>query len=86
MIQTTLRHALREALAASGLPEPEAGIVLTVPKQREHGDWTTPVALALSRIVGRPPREIAEQVKAALEAAAVPHLARVEIAGPGYLY
>jgi arginyl-tRNA synthetase len=85
MIQNALRDALREALAASGLPEPEAGIVLDVPKQREHGDWTTPVALALSRIVGRPPREIAEQVKRALEAADVPHLARVEIAGPGHL-
>ncbi len=85
MIQTVLRNALREALATSGLPEPEAGIVLTVPKQREHGDWSTPVALALSRVVRRPPREIAEQLQTALEAAAVPHLARIEIAGPGHL-
>jgi arginyl-tRNA synthetase len=85
MIQNALRDALREALAASGLPEPEAGIVLDVPKQRDHGDWSSPVALALARVVGRPPREIADQLQAALEAAAVPHLARVEIAGPGHL-
>ena len=85
MIQNALRDALREALAASGLPEPEAGIVLDVPKQRDHGDWSSPVALALARVVGRPPREIAAQLQAALEAAGVPHLARVEIAGPGHL-
>ncbi len=85
MIQNALRDALREALAVSGLPEPEAGIVLDVPKHRDHGDWSSPVALALARVVGRPPREIAEQLKAALEAARVPHLARVEIAGPGHL-
>ena len=85
MIQNALRDALREALAVSGLPEPEAGIVLDVPKQRDHGDWSSPVALALARVVGRPPREIAGELKAALEAAGVPHLARVEIAGPGHL-
>lgn len=85
MIADDLRHAVRKALRAADLPEPPGGVVLDVPRQREHGDWSTPAALALARQVGRPPREVAERIKAALEAAAVPHLDRVEIAGPGHL-
>jgi arginyl-tRNA synthetase len=85
MIQDALRSALRKALATAGLPEPPGGIVLEVPKQRSHGDFSTPVALALTRVVGQPPRAVAEEIKTALEAADVPHLARVEIAGPGHL-
>ncbi|GIU86795.1 MAG: arginine--tRNA ligase [Acidimicrobiia bacterium] len=85
MIADDLRTAIREALRAAGLPEPPGGIVLDVPKQREHGDWSTPAALALARVAGRPPREIAQRLQAELEAAGVPHLARVEVAGPGHL-
>jgi arginyl-tRNA synthetase len=39
----------------------------------------------LAKPLGRNPREVAADIKAALEAASVPHLARVEIAGPGFL-
>jgi arginyl-tRNA synthetase len=89
MIQDSLRNALREALVAAGFPEPAEPIVLDVPKQREHGDWSSPVALTLARTVRRPPREIAEAIKAALDAALdagrASHLARVEVAGPGHL-
>jgi arginyl-tRNA synthetase len=42
--------------------------------------------MAVTKQAGRTnPREVAEEIKAALEAAAVPHLDRVEIAGPGFL-
>jgi arginyl-tRNA synthetase len=85
MIQDLLRNALREALAACGLPAPSGGIVLDVPKQRDHGDWSSPVALSLAKPVGRPPREIAGEVRDALVAARVAHVAAIEIAGPGHL-
>ena len=85
MIQDALRSALRQALVTAGLPEPRVGIVLDVPRDRDHGDWSTPVAMGLAKQVGRPPLAIAEDLKGALEAAAVPHLERIEIAGPGFL-
>jgi arginyl-tRNA synthetase len=85
MIRDDLLAALRDALATAGLPEPPGGLVLDVPKAREHGDWSTPAALALAREVGASPRSIAERLAAALEAAAPAHLERVEIAGPGHL-
>jgi arginyl-tRNA synthetase len=85
MIRDDLVLAVRRALADAGLPEPPAGVIVELPKQRDHGDWATNAALALAKPVGRPPMEIAEQLAAALEAASVPHLARAEAARPGFV-
>src|SRR5438067_2828237 len=85
MIRDDLRTALGRALERTGLPEPSGGIGLDPARSRDHGDWASNVALQLNRVVGAKPIDIAKQVKAALEADAVPHLARVEIAGPGFL-
>src|SRR5262249_5907620 len=85
MIRDDLVTAVRRALADAGLPEPPGGGGVEPPKQRDHGDWATNAALALAKPVGRRPLEIAEQLAAALEAAAVPHLARVEVAPPGFV-
>ena len=85
MIREDLAHALRQALVAAGLPELPGGIVLEPPKQREHGDWSSPLALALRKEVGGNPLEIAERVAGVLRDAHVPHLARVEVAPPGFV-
>lgn len=53
------------------------------PKNREHGDWATSVALQLAKPTGRPPREIATLLQRRL--AAVDGVASVDIAGPGFL-
>jgi len=58
---------------------------LDPPKQRDRGDWATPVALALAKAVRGNPLEIAQRIADALEAADVPHLARVEVAKPGFV-
>jgi arginyl-tRNA synthetase len=83
MIRDALQQTVREALRAAGLPEPPV-IVLDVPKQREHGDFSTPVALQLAKAAKAKPREIAERLRAAIEATASPLIERVEIAGPGF--
>ncbi len=41
--------------------------------------------MQMAKTAGLPPRDIAEQVKAAIEAAPPPHLERVDVAGPGFL-
>lgn len=53
------------------------------PKLREHGDWSTNVALQLAKAARRPPREVAGVIAARLRE--VPGIARVDIAGPGFL-
>lgn len=53
------------------------------PKNRDHGDWATNVALQLSKKVGRNPREVAQVLAARIEAIA--GVKSVDIAGPGFL-
>jgi arginyl-tRNA synthetase len=78
-----LEEALESAAPALGvdgdLPTPE----LLAPKQREHGDFATNVALGLAKRAGKPPREVAQAIADALPRA--PFLERAEVAGPGFL-
>ena len=39
-------------------------IVFERPKQSQHGDWSTSIALQLAKSAGRKPRELAEQISA----------------------
>ena len=84
MIRDTLTAALRAALTEVGV-EPPAEVHLERPARREHGDWSSNVALATAKAAGRNPRELAGQLVDALTAAAPAHVERVEIAGPGFV-
>ncbi len=81
--------ALARILAAGALPSITAdsiapsNIPLERPKNRDHGDFATSIALALAKSAGKKPREIAELIAA--ELATDPMLAKVEIAGPGFI-
>ncbi|MDP9330460.1 MAG: arginine--tRNA ligase [Actinomycetota bacterium] len=61
------------------LPAPE----IIAPRQKEHGDFATNVALALAKRAGRPPREVAQAIADALPPA--PFVEKTEVAGPGFL-
>ena len=84
MIQDALRSAIASALASLGI-DPPAAIALERPARKEHGDWSTNVALASAKAAKRNPRELAGQLVAALEAADVPHVSGLEVAGPGFV-
>lgn len=58
-------------------------IALERPRNRDHGDWATSVALKLAKRVGVPPRELATDLQSGL--AAVDGVASVEVADPGFL-
>lgn len=58
-------------------------VVVERPKNREHGDYATNVALRLAKGAGRPPREVAEAIAARLRT--VDGIAEVDVAGPGFL-
>ena len=58
-------------------------IVIERPKNRDHGDYATPVALSLAKSAGRPPRDIAAMVAERLRG--VPGISEAEIAGPGFI-
>ncbi len=52
-------------------------------RDRAHGDFATNLAMMLARPAGKPPREVAEWIVAALPQA--DWLVKVEIAGPGFI-
>ncbi|GAA5148950.1 arginine--tRNA ligase [Microbacterium pseudoresistens] len=64
------------ALAASD-------IVLERPRNRDHGDWATNIAMRLAKPLGTNPRELAQAVADGL--AAVDGIASAEVAGPGFI-
>lgn len=53
------------------------------PRQREHGDWATNIAMQAAKKAGIPPREFAEKLAARL--AQSDGVASAEIAGPGFI-
>ena len=83
MIRDTLADALVEALAAEQL-EVES-IHLERPARREHGDWSSNVAMVAAGDAGRPPRDLATALAERLEASPPAHVQRVEVAGPGFV-
>jgi arginyl-tRNA synthetase len=85
VIRDDLAAALRDALAASGVdPLPEQ-VHLERPANREHGDWSSNVALASAKRAGRNPRELAQELVDHVAAQQVPHVEGVELAGPGFV-
>ena len=60
-----------------------ADVVLERPKNRDHGDWTSNVAMKFAKRVGVPPRELATEL--AGELAEVDGVADVDVAGPGFI-
>jgi arginyl-tRNA synthetase len=85
VIRDQLAAALRDALAAEQVaPQPEV-IHLERPARREHGDWSSNVAMATAKRAGRNPRELAQALADRLTAAPPPHVTAVEVAGPGFV-
>ncbi|HEY7796745.1 MAG TPA: arginine--tRNA ligase, partial [Microbacteriaceae bacterium] len=58
-------------------------IVVERPMNREHGDWSTNVAMQLAKQAGTNPREFAQQLISELEN--IEGSRSLEIAGPGFL-
>ena len=77
-----LTHGVQHALAAAGLP-PVADCAWEVPRQAEHGDYATNVGMTSAKAARRAPRQIAEAIVKHFPAMA--EVARLEIAGPGFL-
>jgi len=85
MIRDQLVEALRDALVVLGVdPIPEV-INIEQPARREHGDWSSNVALAAAKKAGRNPRELAQQVADHLTSNPPAHVRQVDIAGPGFV-
>jgi arginyl-tRNA synthetase len=86
LVWPTLTEGLAEALRAVGLDGADrlSRLELQIPRDPDHGDWTTNLALTLAKEAKRPPRAIAESLAQAFPLSGGP-FAAVEVAGPGFL-
>ena len=83
-LAAAIRAALDELRAAGALSvEVPETLRVERPRQSGHGDWSTNIAMQLAKQAGMPPPELATKLAAAL--AAVPGIAAVDVAGPGFL-
>jgi arginyl-tRNA synthetase len=81
-IQERLSEAIASALDAAWLPRPR-DVAWESPRQTDHGDYATNVAMVLAREARRSPRQLADLIARTLPA--LPEVSRVEVAGPGFL-
>ena len=82
-LTATLLDTVR-ATAGSRADEVQADdVALERPRNRDHGDWASNVALRLGKRLGLDPREFAASIASALTA--VDGVASAEVAGPGFL-
>ncbi|MEY4411960.1 MAG: hypothetical protein RL560_219 [Actinomycetota bacterium] len=65
---------------ASAIPD---SINLERPKNRDHGDYATSIALQLAKVAGKNPRDIATLLQK--EIATIGGISAVDIAGPGFI-
>jgi arginyl-tRNA synthetase len=83
-VRETIDRCVRELLVAAGDQAPPPAVQLEAPRQAEHGDFACNAAMVLTKRLGRPPRQIAEDLAQRLgDAGGL--IARAEIAGPGFL-
>jgi arginyl-tRNA synthetase len=79
-IQAAVAAAFSRGEIAGDVP---AVITLERPKNRDHGDYATSIALQLAKAAGKNPREIATILQSAISTIA--GVTKVEIAGPGFI-
>lgn len=82
-LRAALVHAVDDGTFALDPAAIPATVHLERPRQREHGDWATNVAMQLAKKAGTNPRAFAEELARRLEA--TEGVATVEVAGPGFL-
>lgn len=89
MTPEQLNQAILEALARLSskgvLPESEipGSVVVERPKNRDHGDWATNVAMQLAGKLQQNPRSLAEAIASELES--TDGVESVSVAGPGFI-
>ncbi len=82
-LRTHIDALIRDALTRVTADHASVTIALERPKQSGHGDYATNAAMQLAKGMKKPPRAIAEAIVAALPAS--DWIAKVEVAGPGFI-
>lgn len=79
-IKAAISRAIDAGLLTGQAPE---AIKLERPKDRDHGDYASSIALQLAKPAGKNPREVAQIIADQLNGVA--DISKIEIAGPGFI-
>lgn len=84
--QKQLKYEIERAIIQADLCKEEElpTIILETPREKEHGDYATNIAMQLTKITKKPPREIAQTLVSQIDKQKA-QLTKVEIAGPGFI-
>lgn len=64
---------------------PILDIEISIPKKREFGDYSSNIAMVLTKMLSKKPRDIAEHISDKLSTSHPVLFKKIEIAGPGFL-
>ncbi|QAV69124.1 arginine--tRNA ligase [Salinibacterium sp. UTAS2018] len=85
-LSATLLSVVSRIAADRGTPDlglTASDLVLERPRNRDHGDWASNIAMKLAKPLGANPRELATEI--AEQARAIDGIASVDVAGPGFI-
>lgn len=84
-ISEVVKKSLSKAVASGELPEFELGeIIVETPREKEHGDFSTNVAMQAAKAAKKAPRQIADIITKNMDFAGT-YIEKVETAGPGFI-
>ena len=80
LVEASLERAAAEGIVTTS---PDRAVSFERPRRKEHGDWSTNVALVAAKQQGSNPRDLAQALIQRLPESSL--VARTEVAGPGFL-
>lgn len=83
MIRETIKNLILHTLLELDLPQ--ADFVVEHPGDLSHGDYSTNVAMALSKQAGQNPRDLATKIVTILEKNLPAEISKIEAVGPGFI-
>ncbi|EFV77996.1 arginine--tRNA ligase [Cytobacillus oceanisediminis] len=85
-VQDKLKQEIKDAVVKAGLAAEEQipDVILEIPKEKAHGDYSTNMAMQLARVAKKAPRMIAEELIAHFDSSKA-SIEKIEIAGPGFI-
>ncbi len=84
-VRNTVKNALAAAIGKGELPQTEVGeITVETPKEKEHGEFSTNIAMQLARQVKKAPAQTASILISNMELAGT-YIEKAECAGPGFI-
>ena len=83
-VKQTLIEEIEASIKKAGLAEDIPEIEIEIPKDTKNGDYSSNIAMVLTKIAKRNPREIAQAIVDNLDTSKA-HVKEIDIAGPGFI-